>query len=402
MRIFSRCLVVVALLAMTVPAWSQTAAVPTASAMTTADSLVAIDRLSKEIAVANPQYPNEKEVPIGVLIRVPNLGGMDAFYKTEPWQLGQMGCFWHIAGFHLFGKRMTPPVAPPPAPVVNAGMVDFAAIMAALLGFWNAIPWWVFLILAIAILATLAYDIYCRRERRRQEQERLAAEERERTRQAEEEARLEEERQMDYRNDPPVVAGGLSEDPNEALRQIQAADALYHASEPGRQVVSATHGEMRSHNGRERVALRVEHTGPNGLQTADRWVNSGDRCTEVTVMLAGSEQPVVEYWLRHCGNRFGEIRDGRFQMPEGWEFVPTSPAVTVEPDPAAEAEYAAQRVEEAATGRHNGRRRNDHFSAQVVITNNGGTNPETKQTIKVTADRYVTQLALPNGAVVTF
>jgi len=356
MRIFSRCLVVMAIVAMAFfPAWSQT----------TADSLGAIDRLSKEIMAANPEYPDPYAVPVGALIRVPNPGGMDAFYRTEPWQKGQMGCFWHIAGFHLFGKRMTPPE---PAPAV----VPAAVAPTAFQKFWNAIPWGLILLLAASAVALGVYL-------KHREKKHLA-------------------HRMDYRNDPPVVAGGLSDDPAEALRQIQAADTLYH--EPGRQVTGARHGEIRSRNGHNRVALRVEHTGPMGLDSADRWINNGDRCTEVTVSTNGGE-PTIEYWLRHCGNRFGEIRDGQFQMPEGWEFVPTMQAAAhTVPTTQAAPETASAHVEH--TSRNNGQARGDKFVAKVVITNNGGANPTTKQTIEVTADRFVTAMALPDGSKITF
>lgn len=380
MRIFSRCLVVMVLLAMTVPvAWAQTAAVPTVAAMTSIDSLVAIDQLAKQIMAANPEYPDPYAVPVGVMIRVPNPGDMDTFYRTEPWQLGQMGCFWHISAFHLFGKRMMPPEpATSATPVMESTGFTFPSL-----------PWWFLLWLALAVAGVVHLLLHERRRRLK-----VAAEE--------------EERRMDYRNDPPVVVGGLSENPSEALRQVQAATTLYH--EPGREVISARHGEFRSRNGRNRVALRVEHTGPNGLATADRWVNNGDLCTQVRVSTNGGE-PVTEYWLQHCGNRFGEIRDGRFQMPEGWVFAPIR-AVATRTVLATEAAPGAQAIPEPALAhadnpaptnrRSHDRNRDDKFTARVVITNNGGTNPTVKQTVEVTADRYVSEMTLPDGSKITF
>lgn len=396
MRTFTRCLVVMAaLVAMTVPAWSQVAAVPAAPAMTSSDSLVAIDRLARKIAVANPQYPDPYQVPIGVMISVPTTAGPKVFYETEPWQYGKLGCWWQIAAWHLFAKRMEPPDADARVilPLDDTTAVKTPPVVQTEAG-WFPLAILLTILAALAAIAIAKYYRIRQRKQRRQEEQ---AQERQM------------ERRMDYRNDPPVVAGGLSEDPAQALSQIRAADALYHRDEPGRQVSSARHGTLRSMDDRERVALRVEHTGSNGLETADRWVNNGDRCTEVWVSVNGG-QPFIEYWLRHCGNRFGEIRDGRFQMPDGWEFVPDSivaatvPAATVQTQPEAPADQSAA---EAITAPALANRRNrpghpDKFSAKVIVTNNGGDDPATKRTIDVTADRFVTSMELPDGTKITF
>jgi len=359
MRILSRTNLAIAALAvvMALPDWSQAIPGPgstsPAPTLTRADSLVTIDRLTREIAKANPEYPDPYKVPIGAVIYVPTGQGFAAPYRTEPWQMGQRGCFWQIAAWHLYGKRDLPesepafvgPVAPDPVPAPTPTQGSQFA------------PWFrtflnraekalaVFLLLGICVAVASAVQAIKRRNRSRME------------------------RELNPATHPPVVRGGLSEDPQQALQQVQAATLIQHG--PNRFVQQVERGILRDANGRQSFIAPMEHG--DGIRR-DKRLNAGDVCYRVQVRI-GSElsEPVTEYWYRHCGNRFGEIKSGQFQLPEGWEFIPTpnqaAPVPELTQAPAstgdAEAAEAADGIEGAAARIH------AHAQAQASVNPDG-------------------------------
>ncbi|MDP3995336.1 MAG: hypothetical protein Q8P78_01840 [bacterium] len=346
MRILSRTTLAIAALVvvMALPDWSQAIPAPGSSspalALTRVDSLVAIDRLTREIVAANPEYPDPFAVPIGALIRVPTATGPQVFYKTKPWQMGQRGCFWQIAAYHLYGKRDLPepepafvgPVAPDPEPEPATQDKGF--------------NFWLFLLALAAFLAlyAAAYCVWGLIKRR-------------------------SERELNPATHMPMVRNGLSEDPEKALDQVQGATSVYHGH--NRFVQSVERGTLHDTNGRQSFIAPMEHG--DGV-TRDKKLNAGDQCYRVQVRI-GSEQaePVTEYWFRHCGNRFGEIKSGQFQLPVGWEFVPmpNQAAHALEPiqapasaDDAGVAE-AADSIEGAAA------RIQAHTQAQAAVNPDG-------------------------------
>lgn len=101
----------------------------------------------------------------------------------------------------------------------------------------------------------------------------------------------------------PVIAGGLSEDPAVALRQLNAA----YPNQP-----RALKAQKVIIEGPEGVpSVSVQMTFANGVRTST--LRAGEIYTRVE-----REGDIVNFYRQHCGNLIGEISDGMFDLPAGW------------------------------------------------------------------------------------
>jgi len=118
---------------------------------------------------------------------------------------------------------------------------------------------------------------------------------------------------------PPVIPGGLSDNDNEAKRRIAERSNL----QPN-DIVNIQRGILIRHSGVTKVKAMMAFAD-HGRQM---YIRPGERVAKVTMRKNGQE--VVEYWRTHCGNRFGVVATGEFNIPDGWEFVEnaTTPATT--------------------------------------------------------------------------
>lgn len=345
MRILSRWTLAIAAIAavLALPgdfAWAQP---PSESALVTttrAYSMVAVDKLTRKIAEANPEYPDPYKVPIGAIIRVPvdDPTGHKVVveYKTEPWHLGQNGCFWQIAEGHLAGTlapigRLDIPPAYTPEPLVSVPVPaaqDESFDLANLFG----------ILVGISLLGLAAMGYLKARERRN-------------------------ERRRDPDSYPPVIAGGLSEDPELARRQIEATTQVRHGR--NRAIQSYECGVVRSRMGKKSFPVKSMDFGDDISRPVD--IKDGDATSRLQVLENG--QVHTEYWRYHCGNRMNEVASGEFQLPEGWEFIPTpnqSAQIPV-PVPAADTEAAQELASiERTTGRIEA-----HARAQAAVNPDG-------------------------------
>lgn len=123
------------------------------------------------------------------------------------------------------------------------------------------------------------------------------------------------ENSLDMNTGTPMIAGGISDSPNVALRQIESASqSLFH--DPNRVVRKVERGYL---------------DGDAPFVEAPVWYREGARtvlllnqtdCYRVTVgRRDNAEYSHIEYWLQHCGNLVGEIGNGRFELPDGWQFI---------------------------------------------------------------------------------
>jgi hypothetical protein len=103
-------------------------------------------------------------------------------------------------------------------------------------------------------------------------------------------------------NDHPMVAGGLSDDPSVAMAQLNQAY-------PGKKAIKVTRGIVV---GAGSVKVLMAFSDKSRLTP----IKSGESAYEVIY-----EDGSVAYYKKHCGNLFGEIADGKFNLPKGWRFM---------------------------------------------------------------------------------
>lgn len=130
----------------------------------------------------------------------------------------------------------------------------------------------------------------------------------------------------------PVITGGLSDEPAVALEQITAA----YPNRPRALKVQTVIIE-----GPEGVdSARVQMTFSDGVHTST--LKPGEMATRVE-----REGGVIDFYRQHCGNLFGEIYQGGYNLPEGWTWRPVGVDYIIPTDEAAAA--AAAEVSQALT-----------------------------------------------------
>lgn len=400
MRAFSRLTVaVVALVAMMAqPGWSQrpptlspdtlatikvyaAKAVKLASSPTRTpqDSMAAIGWMTEAVKMANPQFSEPyTNIPNGEFVWVPKAGIGLVPYVTQTWHTqSEKGCMWQISAYDLFGQR---PVVVPDTTVKVVVPVSAPAFSWA--KFFDENSWFLLLVLLFAVLVWAVWYLLRERRRERLARELLAqqnreTEERQRLRLAEQERLAEEERQLNPDIHPPVIPGGISENSEVALRQIQAVTQVRHGS--NRQVTGHVRGIVRSINGQEAFLTMMDFAdGPRRSR-----MRNGEEVSRIEVL--ENEETHVEFWRRHCGNRFAEIGSGRFELPEGWEFVPLVPTAST-PDTETAADAAVTSIEQAAARIHANAEAqlalNPTGEFTITVTTQNGT-PESERTLTI-------------------
>lgn len=260
----------------------------------------------KVVALNKDRFHDIDLIQIGDTVLLPSLVGAGTEYWIADYpQANIHDCLWRITGKYLSQEIETAPAVivaptPTPAPVV-APKADHS---------W---PWWLIALLAIVLGAALFLIWYLTRNNRH-----------------------------------PVIRGGLSNDPALAARQITAA---YPRQSPA---VTVTRGTLISADGRP---ARVMTQFSNGARNAT--LQSGESAYQVV-----RQNGNTDYYRQHCGNLVGEVSDGRFQLPEGWSFVPageshqatpatsTNQEATPVPTPAINFEGLAAVIEAAGKVQH--------------------------------------------------
>jgi hypothetical protein len=107
---------------------------------------------------------------------------------------------------------------------------------------------------------------------------------------------------------PAMIRNGLSPDNQAAIRQIARQENIDPEN------ITKTERLMLVRNsGPQRVEVMMDFR--NGAKKS--YVLPGELVTRVTIEENGETR--IEYWRNHCGNRFGTIKEGQFELPAGWE-----------------------------------------------------------------------------------
>ncbi|PKM87287.1 hypothetical protein CVU83_03170, partial [Candidatus Falkowbacteria bacterium HGW-Falkowbacteria-2] len=114
----------------------------------------------------------------------------------------------------------------------------------------------------------------------------------------------------DPENFPPVIPGGLSNNDQAAVNQIQ------QRLPEGSRVTRLERGTIRRLHGPRKV-LTTMHFG-DGQRPA--YIKPGEKVVRVTIQ-GRNGQTSVQYWRSHCGNSFSIIARDNFILPDGWEFL---------------------------------------------------------------------------------
>jgi len=251
----------------------------------------------KALTLNKDRFHDVDLIQIGDTILLPALIGAGTEYWVADFpQANVHDCIWRITARYLDKGIETAPLLPDS---MNAGPI-FCPGSYPIPEEKSSWPWWLILLLIVSLeaLAFFVWDIIRRNNRR------------------------------------PVIAGGLSDDPALAARQISAA---YPNQSPA---VTVTRGILISPDGRPAM---VNTRFANGSRIVP--LESGEQVYQV-VRRDGS----TNYYRQHCGNLIGEISDGQFELPEGWEFVPMAESHT--PVTAAASVNNAANSSENATENH--------------------------------------------------
>jgi len=235
------------------------------------------------------RFNNLNKIQIGdsVLISSMYVGGLNQYWVADaPWmnENGQHDCIYRLVQKYMNHALPTQPVFEPEdvtPPVQPAEETVFTQ---------KEMPWWAWLVFALSVgglLYLFLRDQIAQREKSRNNPDAF----------------------------PPVITGGLSDNDEEARRQIAEKSNLSPNN-----IIRIQRGVLVRHSGVNEV-LAMMAFGDHGRSM---YIRPGERVTKVTLLKDSKE--VVEYWRNHCGNRFGMIAaNGQFIMPEGWEFVENQP-----------------------------------------------------------------------------
>jgi len=276
-------------------------------------SEVEIHQLIGRIIKSNPALVDPDLIYQGDTIYLPMIWDIKGhlkgprFYVAENWlleegRLSPKGCLWKIAETYLEGGLPTQPalshpilsaIDEPPMPIPP----ETVTVMDSPDPIWRDDLWFTYMGIAmiIALLWILFYVLDILGIRRRKERGNL-----------------------DPFSGPPLISGGLSDNPVIAAGQIAAAHDSSFPRDPTRRVKRITRGRVERKSGTTEFIAQVR----NG----DGWhrarIESETPCYRVFVSHDGDDEVSTEYYLSHCGNPVAEVRSGQFELPNGWVFTP--------------------------------------------------------------------------------
>ena len=217
-----------------------------------------------------------------VLFPAAHGSGTEAWIANYPSD-GKHDCIWLLTGKYLAGQLVTVPVD-----TIRIKATEKQKPSAEESAQADRNGWWLILfILAVIALAVFLTRLFTRRP-----------------------ADL---------NRNPVIPGGLSDIHTTALQQINVA----YPNRP--RAIRIQRGIIRSPFGIFSVSVRM--TFANGQREVS--LMSGETAYRVE-----REGGVVDYYRQHCGNLFGEISQGGYNLPEGWTFVAAVPTTEIPRTPA--------------------------------------------------------------------
>jgi len=240
----------------------------------------------KALELNKNRFEDLNKIQIGDIVLFPNRygSGLEAWVADAPVN-GVHDCIWLLSEKYCAGQLITAPVdtikVTPPVPSsteVKEPKEDWTK---------GSLPF--FIILAVLLLLLLIYWLA--------------------------------KKYSNSINHHPVITGGLSDDLPTATQQINAA----YPNQP--RALRVSRGVI---NGPSNTRVSMHFS--NGTRTVP--LRSGEIVTRVE-RVGGR----VDYYRSHCGNLFGEVHDGQFNLPSGWTFVETS-TFTVTPVPAPVSETA--------------------------------------------------------------
>jgi len=196
--------------------------------------------------------------------------GTEAWIADYPSD-GKHDCIWYLTQKYLAGQLVTAPVD-----TIKVKVTEPVERSKAEQEEGKRNAWWFMLF----ILAVIAFTIFF--------------------------TRLLTRRPVDL-NRNPMIPGGLSDEAIIALQQIDSA----YPNRP--RATRIQRGVIRSLSAAHSVTVQM--TFSDGVRQVN--LQSGE--TAYRVERVGG---VVDFYRQHCGNLFGEISQGGYNLPEGWTFIP--------------------------------------------------------------------------------
>jgi hypothetical protein len=272
-----------------------------------------VGKLTKEICETNKtKFPNCNQVMPGDTISV----DANHLYTVEPWMwTANHGCVWQIAKMHLYGNPNTraPFIMNPNRATSEQDLSTLPKEYSPVIHSYtppdvngiikendrNHFPWTelALLVVALILLALVLYYRYYL---------------------------WSEKFKRNPKNFPPVIKGGLSQDPAKAAVQIANLNPTRNNTNP---IVKIELGHLVCHL-RDVKPFEAQMVFGDG-QTRIVDIHDGDTAYRVT-----RQDGIVEYYRTQCGNLYGIIGMGRadFELPGAWSFIIdgtwTAPATT--------------------------------------------------------------------------
>lgn len=250
------------------------------------------------------RFVNLNKIQIGDTVLVPSKSGIgvEGWIAEKPvTNNGQHDCLWLINQKYLLGQLKTQPVdtikvkkSKTIPPLEKPAIDTIAEIMN-----------WFLLLVVVALIACFLYYVF---------------------------KRIFKKSAVVNPHVNPVITGGLSDEPAVALEQITAA----YPNRPRALKVQTVIIE-----GPEGVnSARVQMTFSDGVHTST--LKPGEMATRVE-----REGGVIDFYRQHCGNLFGEIYQGGYNLPEGWtwKLVGVDYVIPTEEEAAAAADDISQALE---------------------------------------------------------
>ncbi|MBN1325936.1 hypothetical protein JW977_03065 [Candidatus Falkowbacteria bacterium] len=271
-------------------------------------SLVEIDHLAKQIAKDNPKFSNPNLIYPGDTVRVNERVGKQfrtSVYNVAPWMTtSENGCLWQISKLHLKGEIV-------PEKIINQTITDMDEASNKNLWTWLDNYGWILGILLSVLLVALMLAYYARK---------------------------------DPDAYPPVIEGGLSQDPVQAAAEITRN---YPTLFGGKALKEVTRGVMRRHSGPTAISVVMQFG--DGMRTVR--IKDGDAAYKAEYV-----DGAIHYFRQHCGNLYAPIASGQFKLPNGWSFesqqsveMPASETQPSQPQPEAKPQTPAAPKPEAPT-----------------------------------------------------
>lgn len=229
-----------------------------------------MDVYQKAVEMNRPRFKDINLIQIGDTVLFPSRYGVgsEAWIANYPTN-GRHDCIWDLTGKYLNGQLITSPVDT--VKVKTPEIVpDEKNDEASNRGFL-----WLLALIILAIAAFVGYRLWSRGINRN-----------------------------------PVIPGGLSDDQQTALQQINAA----YPNRP--RALNLQRGVLAGPIGVSSVTVPM--TFSDGVRNVT--LHSGEVSTKVNRV-----GDITDYYRHHCGNLFGEVMGGGYSLPAGWTFVPTTP-----------------------------------------------------------------------------